>query len=581
VSIRPGAVRFFKELHSLEHLLERQAAGEILVVEQDGVMVGTGAIVAGEISGVFIHPEFQKRGIGGREVARESLDRRRRGRTLRLLDGRRVPWCGRVLTSSSSRSAAKVCFGTKRSEPTAQLRSVRTIVDVPWISGAADLLASSPPAEKNRRQRALSVLRRSKVARPRALYVSSSIGLGHVSKDLAIAAELRRLDPSLEILWLAGPPASDALREAGENVLPEASRWRGASRIAERCLRGGRLDLVRYVYRSLPAWAMNACLFRRVVGRYDIDIAIGNEAYEVDIPLVAHMLRLQVPFVMIFDFVGTDAMTARVADRLGAWILNALWSLDRFVYTRAHHSAMFIGELEDVPARSFGWGLPGRREYASKYYHVVGHVVRFSPDDYTDRLAWRHRLGYGDEPLVVCSVGGTSIGRELLELCGAAAVPLRALVPGVRVVLVAGPRIAVDSVIVPEGVDVFGYVPRLYELFASCDVAVVQCGASATTELAALGTPFIYAPIDGHFEQEIVAARLARYATGRRMSLHSTTAGALAGMIFEELGRVSLYPSMPVDGATRAARHVLAILDEWRSDSRGATSSEVRASGST
>ena len=58
----------------------------------------------------------------------------------------------------------------------------------------------------------------------RVLYVSSSIGLAHVSKDLAIAGELRRLDPTLHILWVAGEPASDVLRDAGEYVLPEATQ---------------------------------------------------------------------------------------------------------------------------------------------------------------------------------------------------------------------------------------------------------------------------------------------------------------------------------------------------------------------
>jgi UDP:flavonoid glycosyltransferase YjiC (YdhE family) len=272
-------------------------------------------------------------------------------------------------------------------------------------------------------------------------------------------------------------------------------------------------------------------------------------------------LRLPMPFVMIFDFVGTDAMTRRVPDRVGAWILNALWSLDGSVYDRGRHSAIFIGELEDVPVRPFGRGLPPRREHARRHYEVVGHVVRFSPGDYADRLAWRRRSGYGDGPLVVCSIGGTSIGRELLELCGAAAVPLRALVPDARVVLVTGPRIAVDSVTAPEGVDVVGYVPRLHELFASCDVAVVQCGASTTTELAALGRPFVYAPIDGHFEQEIVAARLARHGIGRRMSPRSTSAERLAQMIFEELGNAGSHAALHVDGATRAAQHILAALE--------------------
>ncbi len=61
----PRAVQYFKEFHSLERILERQAVGEVLVVERDRVMVGTGAIVGAEISGVFVHPQFQRLGIGG------------------------------------------------------------------------------------------------------------------------------------------------------------------------------------------------------------------------------------------------------------------------------------------------------------------------------------------------------------------------------------------------------------------------------------------------------------------------------------------------------------------------------------
>jgi hypothetical protein len=108
----------------------------------------------------------------------------------------------------------------------------------------------------------------------------------------------------------------------------------------------GRLDLVHYVYRSLSAWAMNARLFRRVIEHCGVGIAIGDEAFEVDVPLVAHVLRLKVPFVMIFDSVGTDAMTGRVHESVGAWALDALWSLDYFVYARGPHSADFIGEAE-------------------------------------------------------------------------------------------------------------------------------------------------------------------------------------------------------------------------------------------
>jgi hypothetical protein len=407
------------------------------------------------------------------------------------------------------------------------------------------------------------------MARPRVLYVSGSIGLGHVSRDLAIAREMRRARPDVDIIWLAGHPASRVLREAGERLAPQVERWRGASALAERCTRDGRLDLVRYVYRSLPSWVVNARLFRAAVESCDVDIAVGDEAWEVDIPLALRALRLPVPFVMIFDFVGCDVVVPDLLDRFGAYGLNALWALDAFVYDGGRHSAIFIGEPEDVADAPLGWALPNRRDHAQAHYDFVGQAVGFSPEDLGDRAGLRRRLGYGEEPLVVCALGGTAIGRDLLEACGAAWLPLRRSLPGVRMVLVCGPRLPVAAVHAPQGVEVRGYVPRLYEHLACCDVAVVQCGASATTELAALGTPFIYVPIDGHFEQEIVAARLARYGVGRRLSLAHTTPDALAAAILDQCGRGITASAMPTDGARKAAEHVLSALDVRAAPLRG------------
>jgi hypothetical protein len=403
--------------------------------------------------------------------------------------------------------------------------------------------------------------------RPRLLYVSGSIGLGHVSKDLAIASELRRARPGIEIVWLAGHPASLILRDAGERVLPESRDWIGATAIAERCTRDGELNLVRYVYRSLPSWARNTRVFRHAVEAHGVDMAVGNEAWEVFIPLATRTLRLPVPFVMILDFVGVVPTTPSLLDRVGAWGLDALWALDRFTFDGDPHSAMFIGELDDVPAGRLGWALPDRQRHARELYEFLGHVILFRPEEYADCDGWRRELGYGEEPLVICSVGGTAIGRELLELCGKAYPRLRERLPDVRMVLVCGPRIPTESIRVPDGVDVRGHVPRLFEHLACCDVAVGQCGASSTTELSALKKPFIYFPVDGHYEQELVAARLARYGLGRRMSLKETTPDDLAVAIHEESQRVVADSGLPVDGAARAAKHILYVLDEggWRS----------------
>jgi hypothetical protein len=398
------------------------------------------------------------------------------------------------------------------------------------------------------------------MAAPRVLYLSSAIGLGHLSKDLAITRELRLLLPEVQLLWLAGHPASEALADAGENVLPEAGRWRGGTEIAERTMRNGQLDLVRYVYRSFPSWAHNMALIKGVVRRYGVDLVVGNEAWEVDVPLILRLLRMPVPFVLITDFVGIDVVGSNLVDRLAAYPLNVLWSFDRTVYVGGKHSAIFIGELDDIPDKPLGWLLRSKREHAAATYDVVGHVVRFKPEDYADKAETRRRLGYDDRPLIVCSVGGTSVGKGLLELCGDAFPLLRQRLPDVRMILVCGPRIPVESVRAPRGVELREYVPALFEHYACCDVAVGQCGASSTTELAALGTPFIYFPIAGHFEQEVVAARLARYGVGRRMSLSETTPAGLAEAILGEYLRARTRRTFPVEGAHEAAQHIAAEL---------------------
>ncbi len=56
--------------------------------------------------------------------------------------------------------------------------------------------------------------------RPRVLYLSSPIGLGHVRRDLAIADALRKERPEVEVEWLTQSPVTDFLEQRGETVHP-------------------------------------------------------------------------------------------------------------------------------------------------------------------------------------------------------------------------------------------------------------------------------------------------------------------------------------------------------------------------
>ena len=82
-------------------------------------------------------------------------------------------------------------------------------------------------------------------------------------------------------------------------------------------------------------------------------------------------------------------------------------------------------------------------------------------------------------------------------------------------ILVCGPRVPVDSIKAPEGVKVVGYLPNLYRHLGAADLCVVSGGGTITLELTALERPFLYFPLEQHFEQEVgVAGRCQRHRAG-------------------------------------------------------------------
>jgi UDP:flavonoid glycosyltransferase YjiC (YdhE family) len=391
------------------------------------------------------------------------------------------------------------------------------------------------------------------------LYVSGSLGLGHVTRDLAVATEMRRMCPDVDIAWIAGSPASEALAAAGEKLAPEQARYRGETDLAEAVARNGRLNLTAYVFRALAAWLHNARLIGTVASRGKFDVIVGNETYEIPVSNFFGMHVLPpIPFVMMYDFWGMEVTSGNVFERLGAWMLNVVWAQEWRVTARGQNAAIFFGEIEDVPDRPFGLLLPNRRRYAEKHVEFVGYPLSFDSKNVPHRDVLRRELGYGDGPLVICSVGGTSIGRDLLELCGRAFPLVAARVPGLRMVLVAGPRINPESLDVPNGIDRRGMVPQLWRHLAACDLAVVQGGGTTTLELEALRVPFLFFPVEHHSEQEVtVAGRLSRHGAGVQMRVSSTSPEDMAEAIAANLGVEVSYPEIPVDGARRAARRVL------------------------
>ena len=395
----------------------------------------------------------------------------------------------------------------------------------------------------------------------KVIFVSGSLGLGHVTRDLVIAKELRKQHPGIEISWIAADPASMVLREAGEKLLPEAEAWANENDLAESISKGGRLNLVQYVMAAQDAWKKNAGIFYKVMSSSKYDLAIGDEAYELAIALREKKIQIGPTFVMMYDFVGVDAMTDAQQEAQAAYFVNERWAHGYENIPESLITLLFVGEEADIPDRTFGQNLPKRLDHVKGRYHCIGYIVPFEPDDYVDKKMIRKKLGYGEGPLIVCSIGGTAVGKPLLDLCAQAFPIIKEKIPEARMVLVGGPRVSPDSLKTPPGIEVKGYVPKLYEHFAASDLAIVVAGGTTTIELTALRRPFIYFPLEEDCEQQInIAYRLERHKAGVKMGFADTTPQSLAETAIANLGKDVTYPPIATDGATKAVKIISKLL---------------------
>jgi predicted glycosyltransferase len=202
------------------------------------------------------------------------------------------------------------------------------------------------------------------------------------------------------------------------------------------------------------------------------------------------------------------------------------------------------------------------RDWTEANYDFAGYVTGFDPAALADRAALRAELGYGpDERICIVTAGGSGVGGDLLRRVIDAFPAAARRVPGLRMIVVTGPRLELPDVVVAKNLELRGYLEQLPRHLAACDLAVVQGGLTTCMELTALQRPFIYVPLRHHFEQHFhVAHRLRRHGAGRRLDYADLDPDTLAAAIAEELGREVRYRPVPSDGAARTAAMLAELL---------------------
>jgi pimeloyl-ACP methyl ester carboxylesterase/predicted glycosyltransferase len=399
--------------------------------------------------------------------------------------------------------------------------------------------------------------------RPRALYISSPIGLGHARRDVAIARELRRLHPELEIDWLAQHPVTCVLQAEGERIHPASAHLASESHHIESESAEHDLHCFQALRRMDEILAANFMLFHDVVAKRRYDLWIGDEAWELDYYLHENPRQKQAPFAWLTDFVGFLPMAdGGKRERL----LTVDYNIEMIEHISRHPEvrdrAIFVGEPGDIVPGRFGPGLPAIREWTEEHFSFPGYITGFDPAAFADRHALRADLGYRPEERVcLVTVGGSGVGASLLGRVAASFAEAKRIVPQLRMIIVTGPRIDPDTLPARDGLEIRSYVHDLYKHLAACDLAIVQGGLTTAMELTANRRPFIYFPLKHHFEQNFhVRHRLERYRAGRPMDFDDSPPGAIAEAIAQEIGHSVDYRPVATDGAAHAAALIAELL---------------------
>ena len=352
---------------------------------------------------------------------------------------------------------------------------------------------------------------------PRALYLSSPIGLGHAQRDVAIAAELRARRPDLQIDWLAQHPVTRVLAQHGEQVHPASAWLRNESGHIEHEAGEHDLHAFQAIRRMDEILVHNFMVFDEVVADGDYDLVIGDEAWDVDYFLHENPELKRFSFAWMTDFVGWLPMpdggpreAALTAD------YNAEMIEQRARFARVRDRSVFVGDPDDVVEDDFGPGLPSIRTWTRGELRL-----RRATSPGSTRPRWRAPSG--------CARRSAS-GRTRSSAWSRSAAPASGrrccaaswtscrwsaeLAPELRFAFVTGPRIDPASLPAHDGSTVLGYVPDLFRHLAACDVAVVQGGLTTTMELTALNKPFVYVPLRHHFEQNLHVRAAARPVRG-------------------------------------------------------------------
>jgi len=285
-------------------------------------------------------------------------------------------------------------------------------------------------------------------------FFSSPIGLGHVTRDIAIVNNFK----NISINFITGNGAAKILKKLDYKV---QDVYNPPSFIIEN---GTLKNPAKWLWNYYQYYRDCKNISEELLQKDKPDLVISDE----DFASLSVAQNIKIPTVLVTDVFETH-FTKGIAS---------------FIEKKMNKSMQEIIKKCDVVI------FP---ENGDDYDNIkmVGPIVR---ETNSTREELRKKFSFENKTILI-SIGGTSAGLFLIEK---ALESISKINQELDIVLVSGPAVNKKY----ENVKNLGFVDNLHELIFAADVIISLAGKSTIDEAKAYGTPAIFIPIKGHFEQE-------------------------------------------------------------------------------
>ena len=285
-------------------------------------------------------------------------------------------------------------------------------------------------------------------------FFSSPIGLGHVTRDIAIVSNFE----NISVNFVTGSGAAKILKKLDYKL---EDVYSPPSFIVENGILNNQN---KWLWNYFQYYKKCKKISEKIIKKNNSNLIISDE----DFASLTVAQNLKIPNILITDVLETK-FTKGIAS---------------FIERKMNKSMMKIIKNCNLVI------IPEEGDDQDNIRRT-GPIVR---ETNLSREELRRKFSF-DKTTIVISIGGTSAGLFLIDKAIESILKIN---QDIEIVVVSGPSVTKKF----DNVKNLGFVDNLHELIFASDLIISLAGKSTIDESKAYGTPGIFIPIKDHFEQE-------------------------------------------------------------------------------